>query len=163
MSKSKENRLRLAKEIRVNGVLSPTSCDRCFCLGAECYVMPERLKCSECVRIGRPCVNLSWESLDRTREEYRKRVKEGEEELARVIAKLLRDKTILQQAEERARRKAVCLMDEMSGNGELEEPPESTDNCPASSALMGLSPSMWESLAAIEQHSMPTVQDSQNG
>ena len=65
-----------------------------------------RLKCSECVRQGRPCVNLSWASLDRTREEYHKKVEADEEELQRILSRLLRKKKILRQAEERAKKKA---------------------------------------------------------
>ena len=61
-----------------------------------------RLRCSEYVRLGRAYVNLSWESLDRTREEYYKKVEANEEELLVVLARLIRNKKILHQAEERA-------------------------------------------------------------
>ena len=47
------------------------------------------LKCAECVCVGRPCVNLSWESLDKTWVEYKKKVEEDEKLLADVIARLL--------------------------------------------------------------------------
>ena len=70
--------------------------------------------------MGRPCVNLSWPSLDRTREEYQKKVDEDEALLATVLARLLRNKKILKQAEERAKRKAECLASEMEALGELD-------------------------------------------
>jgi len=98
-----------------------------------------RLKCSECVRQGRPCVNLSWESLDRTREEYKRKIEEDETRLAELLARLLRNKKILRQAEERARKKAECLASEMEEAGELDAPVD----CPAADALVGLSPAIW--------------------
>jgi hypothetical protein len=53
------------------------------------------LKCAKCVRIGRLCVNLSWESLDKTRAEYKEKVKKDKQLLAEVIARLLHNKKIL--------------------------------------------------------------------
>ncbi|KAL9626126.1 MAG: hypothetical protein Q9204_007560 [Flavoplaca sp. TL-2023a] len=107
--------------------------------------MEGRLKCSECVRQGKPCVNLSWMSLDKTREEYRKKIDDDEQLLAEVMARLLRNKKILQQADDRAKRKADCLMAEMEASGDFQE----TDDCPAAAATVGLSPAMWESLNFI--------------
>jgi hypothetical protein len=52
---------------------------------------------------------MSWESLDRTRDEYQKKVDEDEKLLATVISRLLRNKKILKQAEERARKKALSF------------------------------------------------------
>ena len=54
-----------------------------------------RLKCSECTKAGKPCVNMSWALLDKTREEYEKKVEDDEMLLATVIARLLRNKKIL--------------------------------------------------------------------
>jgi hypothetical protein len=45
--------------------------------------------------MGRPCVNLSWESLDKTRAEYEEKVKKDKQLLVEVIARLLRNKKIL--------------------------------------------------------------------
>lgn len=85
---------------------------------------------------------MSWESLDRTREEYRRRVEADEEELAAVLARLMRDKKILKQAEERAKQKALHLEAEMEATGEL----EASEDCPAADAHIGLSPAVWSSL-----------------
>ena len=104
-----------------------------------------RLKCSECVRSGRPCTNLSWEALDRTREEYRKKVEDDEKELAKTISRLLRNKQILKQADEKAKRKTEHLMEEMDKAGELENSPD----CPAADALVGVSPAIWGSMDLI--------------
>ncbi len=117
--------------------------------------MPDRLKCSECVRLGRPCVNLSWSLIKKTIESYEKKVEEDESQLATLIARLIRDKKILAQAKARLKQKTLCLMDEMEVNNELEDPDPSESSCPAASALVRLSPSLWETLAAIEQYSVP--------
>jgi hypothetical protein len=47
------------------------------------------------MRLGRPCVNLSWDSLDRTRKEYQRKVDEDEAELSVILARLMRNKKIL--------------------------------------------------------------------
>jgi hypothetical protein len=107
--RSKEHH-RLALEIRRNGEPTPVPCDYCFTFNRQCLAMPEvdsqRLKCSECTRIGHPCVNMSWVSLDKTREEYKKKVEADKKLLAEVVSRLMRNKKILQQAKERATKKA---------------------------------------------------------
>ena len=65
-----------------------------------------------------------------------------EEELAAVLARLMRDKKILKQAEERARQKALHLEAEMEASGDL----EASEDCPAADAHVGLSPAVWSSL-----------------
>jgi hypothetical protein len=106
----------------------------------------KRLKCAECVKQGKPCVGLTWESLDRTREKLRREIDEHEEELAEVMAKLMRKKKILRQADERAKRKAECLAAEMEADGELDAPID----CPAAGATVGLSPAVWSTLGQID-------------
>ena len=44
---------------------------------------------------GKPYTNISWDSLNKTREDLLAKVKKDEEELASVIARLLRNKKIL--------------------------------------------------------------------
>ena len=114
-----------------------------------------RLKCSECVRRGRPCVSLSWASLDKTQEELQKKIDEDERVLAEVLARLMRNKTILRQARERARQKTLCLMDEMTSTGELAEV---EPDCPGASALVGLSPAVWQTLSSLDDL-LPVVDD----
>lgn len=151
MSSSKIHALRLALEIQRNGSEAPVPCDRCFVGGLKCIAMPDngtRLKCSECVRSGKPCVNMSWVSLDKTREEYTKKVEEDEKLLAEVICRLLRNKKILAQANERAKKKMLCLASEMEESGESVLA-ESSD-CPAADALVGYSPAMWTTLGLLD-------------
>ena len=152
MSSSSQRRLRLSIEIRRHNTVAPISCDRCFLAGHDCFVMPaagSRLKCSECVRVGRPCVNLSWESLDKTRAEYEKKVEEDEKLLADVIARLLQNKKILAQAKQRAAKKAECLANELEGEGEDVRAEEIS--CPAADAQVAFSPAMWSTLSYIDK------------
>jgi hypothetical protein len=150
MSSASQKRLRLSIEIRRHNSIAPISCDRCFAAGHDCFIMPNsnRLKCAECVRVGRPCVNLSWESLDKTRAEYEKKVEEDEKLLSDVIARLLRNKKILAQAKDRAAKKAECLANELEEEGEDVRAEEI--NCPAADALVGYSPAMWATLDLLD-------------
>jgi hypothetical protein len=91
---------------------------------------------------------MSWESLDKTREEYQKKVDEDEKLLAEVIGRLLRNKKILQQAKERAQRKALCLAAEMEESGESTSA-EQID-CPAASVGVAFSPAMWSMMDFID-------------
>lgn len=135
-----QNQLCLALEIRRNGSTSPIECDYCLLNSKTCIVIAGGLKYSECTRLGRPCVNLSWESLDRTREEYTKKVEADEALLTEVVLRLMRNKKILKQAEERAKRKAICLLNEMREAGE--EVDATVLDCPAASIGVAFSPTM---------------------
>jgi hypothetical protein len=149
MSASHQRRLRLSSEIARANHPAEAPCNHCFLEGIVCYVMPDsRLKCAECTRLGQACVNMSWESLDRTREEYQKKVDDDEKLLAAVISRLLRNKKILKQAEERARKKALCLASDMEAAGETEAAQEL--DCPAASIGMAFSPAMWATMGLID-------------
>jgi hypothetical protein len=163
-STSRQNQLRLASEISKNGIIIPIPCNRCFESGRDCIAMPEsRLKCSECTRLGRACVNLSWTSLDKTREEYQKKVDEDEKALAEIMARLIRNKKILRQAEERARKKLLCLASELRNDGEEVDAVAEDFNCPAADALVGFSPTMWSTMGMLEQVTAPFVDDNAQG
>ena len=96
------------------------------------------LKCAKCTKAGKPCVNMSWLLLDKTCEEYEKKVEEDETLLATVIAQLLRNKRILKQANNRARQKALCIANEIVATRELDVAKEV--DCPAASIRMCASP-----------------------
>jgi hypothetical protein len=146
---STQRKLRLVNEIFSANTIAEVACDRCFTAGIDCYIMPDsRLKCAECTRQGKACVNMSWESLDKTREEYQKKVDEDEQLLATVISRLLRNKKILAQAKERAQRKALCLASELEQEGEGVN--AETLDCPAASIGMGFSPTLWSTLGLID-------------
>jgi len=67
-------------------------------------------------------------------------VEADKEELQRILSRLLRNKKILRQAEERAKKKAQCLISELDATGELEAAP--SDDCPAASVGVAASPAM---------------------
>lgn len=151
MSRSSRNRLRLASEIERSGSVVDFACERCLSLGHTCIAMEDsssRLKCSECVRAGKSCVNMSWSSLDKTREELSSKISSDEQQLAEVITRLLRNKKILQAVEAKAKRKAQCLMSEMEDSGDLVP-----EDCPAVNASLGASPAIWSSLGALSDFS----------
>ena len=91
---------------------------------------------------------MSWASLDRTREEYQKKVDEDEKLLAEVIARLLRNKKILKQAEERARKKALCLALEIEEEGKIVLVEEL--DCPIALISIEFSPAMWSTMDLID-------------
>ena len=147
MFRPHQNRFRIAAEIQKYGISSPSFCDRCFLSGLTCIVMEgsNRLKCSECVRAGRVCVNLFLETLDKTRKKYRKKIRENKQEFARVINRLLRNKSILQQVDERAKTKIRCFIKKLEKFGDLEK----VVDCPTISFLIKWSPAVWFSLDAV--------------
>lgn len=154
-SSSAQSRQRLASEINKHGRLAEIPCDRCFNFNLEnpekkwrvCIAMEKssRGRCSECTKLGRSCVNLSWSTLDKTREEYEKKVDADEEELCRVMARYMRNKRILRQANKRAERKALCLERELEETGELDD----TADCPAADATVNLSPAVWQMMGFV--------------
>lgn len=148
-SDARSRQLRLYKEILEADTIADIPCLKCASEGLTCRIMPNSgLKCAECVRAGKPCVDMSWTSIDKTREEYRKKVEADEKELQTVIARLLRNKRILAQAEERARKKTMCLASELAAEGESMNAESS--NCVAADALVGYSPAMWATLSMLD-------------
>jgi hypothetical protein len=148
-SDSRKRQIRLLTEILAANTIAEVSCEKCFADNIPCYIMPNStLKCAECTRLGKPCVNMSWPSLDKTREEYRAKVDADEKLLAEVMVRLLRNKKILAQAEERARKKTLCLASELEQEGE--EVNAVTLDCPAASIGMEFSPLMWATMGAID-------------
>ncbi len=91
-------------------------------------MMPDdtkKLKCAECTRRGRPCVSLSWESLDRTRDNLRDELERDEAEASRlfdqyveVASRVRQKRKVLEQAQGRAAKKFKCLIEEMEAEGE---------------------------------------------
>lgn len=152
MSSASQKRLRLSIEICQHNTIAPISCDCCFALGHDCYVMPSAnscLKCSECVRVGRPCVNLSQESLDKTRAKYEKKVEDNKKLLVEVIARMLRNKKILTQAKDRAAKKAKCLANKLDTKGKDVRAEEIS--CPAADVQVAFLPVMQSTLRYINE------------
>lgn len=91
---------------------------------------------------------MSWESLDKTREECRRKIDEDEVELMKIMTRLLKNKGVLRQAEERAKKRAECLMNDMEASGELDTQ-DTLKGCIAFDATDGLSPQTASSLDLI--------------
>ena len=130
LSRATAERRRAAKRIRRFGKPSPFACDFCFSRGKFCVQMPNRkgeLVCSQCRKLGRKCVQLSWAAVDRSVEESRRRFDEKEAEwkdaarrFAQLQAELDSRRAVLEQAEARAQQQLWCLEEELEQQGELE-------------------------------------------
>jgi len=142
LSDRQKRRIRTANEINHTGDELLVSCDDCLKDNLSCVMDPSKgVHCAECVRKGVPCVNFSWESLDRTRstskaaivrveqeilaqqEETARRFKEAEAAMRKqtaLLARLARHRKVLELAEARANEKAVCLAKELEEEEEEE-------------------------------------------
>ena len=126
----KEERFRVAAEIDEQRFFPEIPCDECLGFGSICAMAPnpEELgssKCSECLRLNRPCSFRSWPSLDRTRNHWKSRISETEaerdrlfRELSKVQARLDQEKEILTREQEKAKEKTKCLVTQLSESGE---------------------------------------------
>jgi hypothetical protein len=75
--------------------------------------------------------------------------------LAEVITRLIKNKKILRQAEERAKKKMLCLASELrDGSAEVNTTAEDF-NCLAADALVGFSLTMWSTMGMLEQVTVP--------
>jgi len=90
-----------------------------------------RLKCSECVRANKACVNMSWASLNRIREDLSSKIAKNEAVLTTVITRLLRNKKMLKKVDAKAKRKTQCLLFEMKKLNVAE-----SFNCSAANVLI---------------------------
>jgi len=151
MSYQQQSRIRLAFEIDRYDILVDFACERCSCSSKPCIAMEDsssRLKCSKCVRANKACVNMSWVSLNRTREDLSSKVVEDEAVLAIVITRLLRNKKMLKKVDAKAKRKTQCLLFEVKKSNVV----ESLDYLVAN-ALVEASSAIWSSLAMLDDFS----------
>ena len=85
----------------------------------------KKLKCAKCTRQGKPCVSLSWASLDISRNNLREGLVVAEverdallERLSEAQASVVRKRKVLEQVEGCAQKKLRCLVEEMEAEGE---------------------------------------------
>ncbi len=121
LTREYDNRLRAAKEITVAGSPPDIACVYCSNHSTLCVVMEPHSKCAECTRRGRPCVGVTWESLDRVRDKLESEILQTEEEQARLFAKLSRLRKTLRQTQDRAKQKTLCLLKEMGDDNDGDE------------------------------------------
>jgi len=151
MSYQQQSRIRLAFEIERYDILVDFACERCSCFDKPCIAMEDlssRLKCSKCVRARKACVNMSWASLNRTREDLSSKIAKDEAMLAIVITRLLRNKKMLKEVDAKAKRKTQCLLFEVEESNVAK-----SLNCPAANALIEASLAIWSSLAMLDDFS----------
>jgi len=151
MSHQQQSRICLAFEIDRYDILVDFACERCSCSDKSCIAMEDsssRLKCSKCVRANKACVNMSWVSLDRTREDLSSKVAKNEAVLTIVITRLLRNKKMLKEVDAKAKRKTQCLLFEVKESNVA----KSLD-CLVANALIEASLAIWSSLAMLDNFS----------
>ena len=85
----------------------------------------ENLKCAKCTRQGKPCVSLSWASLDTSCNNLHEDLAGDEVEwdtllecLSEVQARVAHKRKVLEQVEGHAQKKLCCLVEEMEAEGE---------------------------------------------
>ena len=140
-------------------------------------------KCSVCQKRGHKCVTTSWESLDRTRSEKSKAISEDlvllakrQQEMSELVARLDRNRKILELADARARARTIQtskqLEEEEAEEERKKQAAEATgDALPAASVaelpvdwpstgweLMG-----WEGLAVPDETVEAAASSSQGG
>ncbi len=106
------------------------------------------LKCSKCVRANKACVNMSWVSLNRIKEDLFSKIAKNEAVLTIVITRLLRNKKMLKKANAKAKRKTQCLLFEMKKSNVAE-----SSDCSAANALIEASSVIWSSLVMLNDFS----------
>ncbi|KIV98334.1 uncharacterized protein PV09_09824, partial [Verruconis gallopava] len=113
---------RAHSEIEFHGEIATVACQNCFEHGIRCVFMSgiKSIKCASCASKGIVCINSSWASLDKTREEAKALIDADLQELERIIACLKKNWRILKLAEARAKAKAVCLLDELEEEEEMQ-------------------------------------------
>ncbi len=60
------NHLRISKKIQLDNMFISFSCDFCVSYSMNCFVIKSQSKCNKCTCHSCSCVNVLWESLDRT-------------------------------------------------------------------------------------------------
>ena len=120
---SSRNRIRASREIERLGVIAQVPCDRCYRDNVACIMMEDsssKSKCAACTRRGKPCVSVPWENLDRTRDELEHKIDQESARQSELLlqlqescARLDRFRKVLRQAEERAKAKTICLLEEI--------------------------------------------------
>ena len=151
MSYQQQSRIRLAFEIDRYDILVDFACERCSCSSKPCIAMKDSsscMKCSKCVRANKACVNMSWISLNRTREDLSSKIAKNEVVLAIVITRLLRNKKMLKEVDAKAKRKTQCLLSRVEKSNVAE-----SFDCLVANALIGASSIIWSSLAMLDDFS----------
>ena len=108
-------------------MVTASPCNFCVLRGLNCVKMPgnKNLKYAKCTHQRKPCVSLSWASLDTSHNNLREDLVGDEaewdtllERLSEVQACVARKREVLEQVEGRTQKKLHCLVKEMEAEGE---------------------------------------------
>jgi hypothetical protein len=166
LSKQQQDKLKLAEQIERYGLPAEWSCERCFKSLHECVVMPSRpdLKCARCTQLGKSCVKVSWDSLDRIRDQKAAEIADAKEKLrianaeamkmmeevvrrqaeaAKLLESINRNEKVLNQAHERAKAKTICMLEEIqeeeeAGRSNKRKRSSSDDSAPGVQRSLGV-------------------------
>lgn len=112
-----DNHFRIVAKINRHEVFVDFLCDRCFVFDRFCVAMKninKSAKCFECVRAKRFCVNMSWQFLNKTREDLFSKIDDNEKFLTTIIVRLLRNKKILKKMNARTKKKTQCFLSKLN-------------------------------------------------
>ena len=85
-SESTTRKLRLYNKILCANTIAESPYFNYKTKNRECFIMPDfNLKYTKCVYLSYSYINMSQTSLDKTRKEYKKKVKEDKKELLIII------------------------------------------------------------------------------
>jgi hypothetical protein len=120
---SSDNRRRLLHDILNFGHPASSPCLSCQSRGSVCLIMPENsvrksVRCAECVRLGRKCIEASWEheaairrQLEAELSSARVEVSESQRRASAAVERADRLWVALEELNRRARERAACLME----------------------------------------------------
>jgi hypothetical protein len=119
---STQRRRKLAEYIEEEGDLSLITYNYCFKHSLPYIVISstKSLKYASCALKGIKCINVSWDSLDKTRADTKSQIEKDLEVMEGTIARIARNRKVLALAEKRAKSKAVYLLDELKEEEEKE-------------------------------------------
>jgi hypothetical protein len=142
-------RLRLSESLRYRGQSASSPCSFCCRNSLRCVGMPEKsLKCAECTKRGRPCVDVAWKvdfvEMERVRKEWREAQRQSAKAQARAAS--LWEK--LEELNKRADEEAECLarVIEEEDRSSVLPPSQSSGSAPVPAVV----PSNAEALALFE-------------
>jgi len=127
------------------------ACKRCCCISKPYIVIKDLLfylKCLKCVCANKLCVNMSWASLNYTRENLFFKVIKNEIVLIIVIMRLLRNKKMLKKVDAKAKRKTQYLLSSIKKLNVIK-----SLNCFVANTLIKTSFIIWFSLAMLNDFS----------
>ncbi len=149
------NRLRLYNIIVKDDESIAVACLSCFIDSMICVKMKNHLKCVECVRRERLCVDASWESLNRTREKLEFDLNLAKEELFKTFAKVARLRKTLKHTKSKVAKKTLFLTRELTNDNEN----VFDENSNSSILFVDLSSDFWQFIIFLSVETLSASSD----